>query len=303
MEFRPDRTTLLLFFGSALLAAGNFVAVRYSNQELAPFWGAGLRFALAAASFAALVLVTGAKWVRREDVPRALLAGLLNFAVFYALMYWSLVRVTAGTASVMIGTVPLLTLLLAASQRLERLSARTFLGGVLALAGIGWMTAASGVITAEPLALLTLFLAAACLAQAIIVVKRVSRNNPAALNALGMGVGAAVLLLLSLFAGETWNLPTSTPAILAVVYLVTFGSMGLFGLTILLLRRWSSSASAYVLVVAPLFTLVLEAMIAGAPLTVSAVLGAVLVVAGTWFGALRRGQAAPTPPRTPPAAS
>ena len=43
-------------FAVAVVVGGsNYVAVRYSNRELDPLWGAFLRFALAAAVFAALV--------------------------------------------------------------------------------------------------------------------------------------------------------------------------------------------------------------------------------------------------------
>jgi len=285
---RLDAGTLLIFAACTLLAAGNFIAVRYSNVDLAPLWGAGLRFGLAALSFTVLVPLIGAKWVARADLRLTVAYGLLNFAAFYALMYWALLHVTAATGSVMVGTVPLLTLFFAAAQRLERLSSRTILGATLALAGVAWMAASSGAIAAEPLTFVALLLAAACLAQSIIVSKRISHNHPAALNALGMGLGAAVLLLLSRVAGEPWALPTSRSSIIAVVYLVTFGSMGLFGLTILLLRRWSSSASAYALVIVPLVTVALETLITRAPVLVGTVIGAVLVLLGTWFGALRQ---------------
>ena len=41
----PDRTALIMFFATALLGGGTSVAVRFSNAELAPFWGASIRFA------------------------------------------------------------------------------------------------------------------------------------------------------------------------------------------------------------------------------------------------------------------
>jgi len=291
---RLDLVTVLLFAGCVLIAAGNFVAVRFSNQELAPLWGAGLRFGVAGASYAALVGLLRLPWVTPGHRRGAALYGLLSFAVFYAFMYWALLHVTAGTASIVIGAVPLVTLLLAVGQRLERLSARTLLGGSLALVGIGWLTVSSGAIAATPLAVGALAAAAVCLGQSLIVAKRVAGEHPAAVNALGMGIGAAVLLTTSLLAGETWRLPTQPAAVWAVVYLVTFGSMGLFGLSLLLIRRWSASASSYVLVVVPLVTLAIEAVVAGAPVTTAAVLGALLVLAGTWFGALQ-GAAAPRP--------
>jgi len=287
---RLDLVTVLLFAGCVVLAASNFVAVRYSNLDLPPLWGAGLRFGLAGLSYAVLVQLLKLPWVRREDTRDVLVYGVLNFGAFYALTYWALLHVTAGTASVVIGAVPLITLLLAVGQGLERLSTRTLVGGTLALLGVGWLTATSSAIAATPLALLALLAAAVCLGQSIVVGKRISGNHPASLNAVGMAVGAALLLAISLSTGETWTLPSSTQSVIAVIYLVTFGSMGLFGLTTLVLRRWAPSASSYVLVVVPLVTVLLESLIARVPLMLGALAGAVMVLAGTWFGALSRGR-------------
>ena len=40
---------VLAFAGAVLLIGSNLVAIRFSNRELPPFWGAGTRFAIAAA--------------------------------------------------------------------------------------------------------------------------------------------------------------------------------------------------------------------------------------------------------------
>src|SRR5688572_12391866 len=115
----PDRLTLLAWAGVVLCGGSNAVAIRVGNVELAPFWGAALRFGLAASVL--LVLVA----VRRPPLPRGAAAvgvglyGLLNFAGAYAFAYWGLVEAPAGTAQVMIATSPLLTLLIAAAIGLE----------------------------------------------------------------------------------------------------------------------------------------------------------------------------------------
>ena len=43
---RPNATVLAVFVLVTLIGGSNFVPVRLSNRELAPFWGAGLRFAI-----------------------------------------------------------------------------------------------------------------------------------------------------------------------------------------------------------------------------------------------------------------
>jgi drug/metabolite transporter (DMT)-like permease len=293
---RASGLTLAAFGVAVLLGGANFVAVRFSNQELAPFWGAGLRFATAALLFMAIALALHLRWPRGRLLAMTALYGALAFAVSYALLYWALVRVTAGMATVVLAAVPLVTLLLAVAQRLERLTARAVVGSVLALAGITWMALGPQRFTAPLSALLAMFLATAAIGQSIIVAKRLSRNHPVMTNAVGMSVAALLLLVLSASVHEVWALPSRSDVTAAVVYLVTAGSVGLFLLVLLVVRRWTASASSYMFVLFPVVTLALGAALADEHVTVNAVTGAALVMIGVWYGAF-----APTRPARPPA--
>jgi drug/metabolite transporter (DMT)-like permease len=283
---RVDPVALLLFGGCVMLGSANFLAVRFSNLELAPLWGAGLRFALAAAVFVAIALVSGRPWPRGPLLGRTVAFGLLNFGVFFALMYWALLHVTAGVATIVLATVPLMTLLLAAAQRLERIRPRGLVGAVAAMLGIGWLAFSPSELVVPPLPLLALIAASLSIGQSIILGKRVSANHPAVTNAVAMSTGAVLLLAASRAAGEVWAWPSLPEARWALLYLVAFGSVALFALTLLLIRRWSPSAASYAFVVIPLVTLLLEAAVAGVPITVSSLIGAAIVLVGVWFGAL-----------------
>ncbi len=271
------------------LGGGNFLAVRFSNRELPPFWGAGLRFGLAALLFVVIVLALRLRWPRGRQLAFTGLYGSLSFAVFYALMYWALVRVTAGVATVVLATVPLATLLLAVAQGLERLRLRGAVGALLALAGIAWMTVGPQQAVVPLGALAAMLAAALCVGQGIILGKRLSGNHPAMTNAVGMATGAVLLLGLSAGAGESWALPRQAEAVGAVVYLVTLGSVGLFVLVLLVVRRWTASATSYMFVLFPVVTMALGAWLGDEPVTGQAVVGAALVMLGVWFGALSPG--------------
>jgi len=290
---RPDPVALLLFATCVLLGSGNFLAVRFSNLELPPLWGAGLRFALAAATFVVIAVVVRRPWPRGGLLRRTVAFGVLNFGLFFALMYWALVHVTAGVATIVLATVPLMTLLLAAAQGLERLRARAVIGAFAALLGIGWMAYAPGELTLPLLPLLALIAAGLSIGQSIIFGKRISGNHPAITNAVAMGTGAVLLLVASRSVGEAWFWPSLPEARWALLYLVAFGSVTLFALTLLLIRRWSPSATSYAFVVIPMVTLLLEAALAGVPVTASALIGAGIVMVGVWFGALAPVPAAP----------
>lgn len=291
----PDGLTLGAFSMLVLVGGGNFLAVRLSNLELPPFWGAALRFGLAAALFIVVAVVLRLRPPRGRQLAWTVLYGVLAFAVFYALMYWALVRVTASVATVVLASVPMITLLLTAAQRLERLRARAAVGALLALGGIAWMTVGPQHVAVPVGALVAMLAAATCVGQSIIIGKRVAGNHPVMTNAVGMSVGAVLLLALSTVAGEQRFLPSETEAVLAVAYLVTLGSMGLFVLVLLVVRRWTASATSYMFVLFPVATMLLEAVILGEPVTAQTATGAALVMAGVWFGALSPGARASSP--------
>ncbi len=294
-QTRPGGFTLAAFAFAVTLGGANFLAVRFSNRELPPIWGAGLRFGLAALLFVLIALALRLKWPRGRMLLLTTVYGLLSFAVSYALMYWALVRVTAGVATVVLAVVPLVTLLLAAAHNLERLRRRAIGGSLLAIAGIGWMAVGPQEVVLPFTALLAMLAAALSIGESVIVGKRVSGNHPAMTNAVGMTAGAMALLGISALLGEQWALPRQAEVVWSVAYLVTFGSVGLFVLVLLVVRHWTASATSYMFVLFPVVTMVLGALLADEPITIQGLIGAGLVMLGVWFGALSPAARQPVP--------
>jgi drug/metabolite transporter (DMT)-like permease len=290
----PGLSTIATFAAAVMIGGGNFVAVRFSNQELAPFWGAGLRFSLAGCLFILVALVLRLQWPRGRELLVTAVYGIFTFTLSYALMYWALVRVTAGVTTVILAAVPLVAALLAAAQRLEPISRRSLFGAGVALVGIIWMTVGPDGLSLPLDGLVAVLLAAVTISQSVILGKRVSKNHPAMTNAVGLAVGAPLLLVISALAGESWDLPRQAEAAWAVAYLVLLGSGGLFVLMLLVVRQWTVSATAYAFVLFPVVTMVLEAWLIDVPITARGVSGALIVMAAVWFGAL-----APAPSGTP----
>ena len=101
-----------------------------------------------------------------------------------------------------------------------------------------------------------------------------------------MFVGALIVLALSFAVGESHELPHTSTAWIVVAYLCVVGSIGLFGLFLVMLRRWTASASSYALVVMPLVAVALGAALRGETITPIFLVGGVLVGAGVYVGAL-----------------
>lgn len=296
---RVPPLAMVAFIAAVLIGSANFVAVRVSNQELAPIWGAALRFGLAAVLFIILALILRLRWPGGRLLALTAAYGALAFAIPYALMYWALTIATAGSAAVVMAGVPLATLLLAVAQRLEQFSVRALAGSVLALGGIAWMVIGSQGISVPPEAVIAMLGATLAIGQGIILGKQLSGNHPVMTNAVAMTIGAGLLFILSASVNEVWVVPAQPDVAAALLYLVILGSFTLFVLVLLVVRSWTSSASSYMFVLFPVVTMVLAALLINEPVTVPAALGAILVMAGVWFGALARPAAAAPPSQQP----
>ena len=271
-----------------IFAGTNFVAVRFSNLELPPFWGAGLRFSLAGLIFLAIVGIKRIELPRGKALEGAIIYGVLSFGVSYALSYYALVSVKAGLASVILSLVPIATLFLASAHRQEHLDTRGLGGGIVAIAGTAIVFNEQLTLAIPTTALLALLGAVVAIAEASVVIKHFPRANPYWTNAVGMLVGSALLVALSLLAQERWSIPSKFPTIISVVYLIVPGSVFLFALYLFVISRWTASATNYGFVLIPIVTVLVASSLAGEVVTLAFVLGTALVLAGVYAGAVSR---------------
>jgi drug/metabolite transporter (DMT)-like permease len=285
-ESAPDRLALGAFAGAVVIGGSNFVAIRFSNRELDPLWGAGLRFALAAGVFGLLCAALRLALPRGRGLALVAAYGLLAFGGAYGCLYWAMQDVPAGIAAVVLAVGPLLTLLLAVGHGMERLRGRAGVGALVALGG-------SAVIFLQPSSLefglgsFALLCVAALCASESVVVSKLAGQHPVAINFVGMSLGAVVLLLVAWAAGERLVLPADGETQVAVVYLVA-ATVGLFLLVLFVVNRWSASATSYAFVLMPVIAIVVGALVADEAIAATTVAGGAIVGAGVYVGAARR---------------
>jgi drug/metabolite transporter (DMT)-like permease len=294
VDVRPHAAATSAFGLLTLIGGLNFVAVRFSNAELAPLWGAGSRFFLAGLILLALAALMRWPLPRGAALTGTLLYSVLNFAVFYALMYWALLYATAGYASVALALTPLLTLILASLQRLERLTLPRVGGALVAVAGIAIVFHDQLSAQVPLLALLALVGAGLAGAQSAIVLKRFPAAHPMTRNGVAMAVAGVLLYGLSRAAGEERLIPQERATWAAFLYLVLIGSMLLFFLLLFVIARWTASATSYAFVLFPVVAVAAGALLADERVTPTFLAGTALVMVGVWLGALRPHATPPT---------
>lgn len=299
----PDRTTLLAFAAFVVLGGGASISIRFTYGELAPYWSGVLRFGAAALVFWSLMLM------RRVPVPRgrallgAALFGFLSVGAAFIFVYYGLTKTQASLYQTTMAIVPLLTIFFAAAHKLESLRRRGVIGGLLAVIGIA--IAASGSLSAgvevSPPHILAIIAAAACFAEAGIVAKLLPKNHPYATNAVGMTVGVIMLAVASLIKGEAWVLPTSVDTWLAMLYIVLGATVAGFILYLFILGRWTASGTSYGFVLIPIVTVVLAGLVTDETISVLFLVGAAVVLAGVYVGALMADRKAAEAPPEPEA--
>jgi drug/metabolite transporter (DMT)-like permease len=299
IRLTSERTTLAAFAAVVLLGGGNGVSVRFSDHELAPFWGATLRFAIAAAILLAVVLVARLSLPRGRALVGSVLYGVFAFAGAFGLIYWGLVETPAGVGQIILALVPLLTLLLAVAQGLERFRWRGIAGALIALAGIVIVFGGRVGTKVPILSALAVVGAAACMAESNVVAKSFPKSHPVATNAVAMATGAAILLAITLLTGERMVAPTRPETWLALGYVSIVGSVIVFSLFLYVIARWPASVSSYVMLLMPLVTVAVSAVLDHEVVSIAYLIGGGLVLAGVYIGAFTQALAPTAQPPAP----
>lgn len=287
MNGGQGRGTLAAFLIGAVLSSGNPIAVKFSNVELDPLWGAALRFSFAAALMLVVMAVLGLRFPRGRALLGAVLYGMVNFGLAFACLYFALLELGAGFLQILLAVIPLITLLLVVVQRLERLRVSAVAGAVIAFVGVLLMSQIALGASISITTILVAMAAAFFLAEGAVLVRVFPPEHPVSLNAVGMTVGAIVLFVGSLLTGDRMVLPELAETWLAMAYMVVIGTGILFILWVFVLKRWDASRAAYNFVLLPPITLVFSHWITGEEVGVELILGGVLILIGVYIGALR----------------
>lgn len=284
--YRIDSKSLIAFVFVVFLGGSNSVAIRFSNLELAPFWGAFLRLMPAALIYWAIFFGRKMSMPTFKDSAVIAVNGFISTGVGFALLYWGLQTVPVSLATVVISTGPLFTLILAVLHRLEKFRFQSLIGGLIAFTGLAIaINAQPGGRELIP-GIIALLVGALIGAEGNIIFKIYSLNSgPVIINALSLFAGALFLGIASLFAQEAWGLPSTLAGWTALTYLIIFGSVLMFYLFVYVLTRWTASAASYSILLFPLSATVLAALLANETVTIPFILGGLIVLVGVWVGA------------------
>jgi len=278
-----------------LIWGSTWLAIKVGLVGVPPFLGAGLRFLLSAAGVA-LILAVRRKPIAltRDDKLCVLSLGFLVFWLDYGLVYWAEVHISSGLTAVLFSTMPLMTALLSTFwMRSETLSVRKVAGILVGVAGTAllfWPRERPDAMQA--LGMLSALTGCLCAAINLVVVKKHGRDSDAlVLNAFGMALGAACLLLMSAVL-EPWTTVVWTRSnMLAILYLSLFGSVIAFSAFYYLIKRMDATVVSLNTLIIPIVALALGRAFLHETVTPAGVLGIVTILAGVGIAINEEAQA------------
>ncbi|ATU72961.1 Putative transporter ydfC [Gluconacetobacter sp. SXCC-1] len=289
----PSRRLFLAVTVAILSWASAYPVVRIALRGIPPVPLAAIRYALAALIAVAWLVLRRQPLPAARDMPRLVACAGIGISLYNILFNMGEVTVSAGAASLLIASSPLMTALIAMPVLGERLTAWGWLGSLLSLAGVGLIAGGqAGGITFGSGATLVLG-AALCSATYIILLRQLLRRYDGLTCMAYILIIGAALLLPWLPRACAITLRASWPCVWAVVELGVFPAAIGYGAWTFVIGQMGAARGSALLYTLPPVTMVLAFLLTGEIPGLRTLCGGAIVMAGvlvmnTWGHPARR---------------
>ena len=263
-----------------VLWSTGFIAAKFGLPYAPPLTFLLYRFALVAVLMAAVVVVTRAQWPSsRADYVNVAIAALLVHGVYLGGVFVAMSRgMAAGTAAMLVGLQPVVTVFLARVWLRERVVARQWLGLVLGFLGV-WLVVRQKVrLDADTIALLAIGAALAGISVGTLWQKRHAAHVDLRTGAVIQFTACALLylpLVLLLEAGQ--RVHWTGEFAFAMTWSVLVLSVGAISLLYWLLRRGAAAGVASLFFLVPPVTALMAWLLFGERLDALAFAGMAVI--------------------------
>jgi drug/metabolite transporter (DMT)-like permease len=282
-----ERNGVLIASVSSCLGGTAAAVTRYLVTDADPLTLAILRWGIGFLCLLPVAVILRAQWPKRSDWLAVAALGIAFFGLFFILYNIAVGYTTAARASLALSTLPLQTMLVGAVLGVEPLTRRKSIGVAIAIAGV-FAALASGLGNAPEGAWrgeLLMMAAALCMAFYNVWSRPfIRRSSAMGFLTVGMGCGAAALILLGLATNAFATLRGFGAAQWAAgIYLGIGGGALAFILWVLALDRATPTRVANTMTLNPIAAALLASALVGEPITPNLIVGLLAVFAGLWI--------------------
>jgi drug/metabolite transporter (DMT)-like permease len=291
---QPARPAPAWQIWAALLAiyviwGSTYLGIRVMVESIPPFLGAGIRFVVAGAVLGLFLALRGGPArlrINRSELIGSAVVAFLLLCLGNGLVTLGEQTVQSGLAALVVGVVPLMVL---AIRRVlgETVPGTTLVGVVVGFVGLAVLMIPGGIDGSVDVAGMV-FLVVASFSWSVgsFMSRRISLpRDPLVSTAYQLLLGGLMLLAVALPRGE-WRVDMatfSTPSLVAMFYLITAGSLVGYTAYTWLLQHAPISRVATYAYVNPVVAVFLGGLILNEQITLTAAIGAVLIVLSVAF--------------------
>jgi drug/metabolite transporter (DMT)-like permease len=269
------------FFAIYVIWGSTFLAIRTAVLLVPPWLCAGIRFFTAGSILYAFSRLRGETAPTRQEWRNLAMIGLLMFSVTYGALFWAEQYVPSGITSVLEATLPLFTVVLEVFVfRQQRFRWQVVLALVTGFCGVAVMLLKTGEGGLKLWPCLAVLGGSLAWSTGSVLTRSLSLPKSRLVTAgTEMMLGGSGLLALSAVTGELHPFPTiPTKAAIALVYLISAGSLVGYTAFVWLLGRMPASRVASHAYVNPIVAIALGYFVASEEITMRTLIGAMLVV-------------------------
>lgn len=289
---------LLWLITLALLWGPAFLFMKVAVQEIPPFTVVAVRVLVAAAILHLILKIQGHALPRAKKPWRHFtVMGLTFNALPYLLLSWAALHIDSGLSAVLLGTMPLFTVLFSFLLGIdERLSAGKNAGILLGFFGL-LVLFAPALLTgtrATVGGLLAVVIAAATMSVALLYGRKHLRGLPPLVGPTAqLSIAAVILLPVSLLVDQPYTLPLpSLSALGSLLLLAVFPTALVFLVYYRAMERISAAKLSLVTYLIPIVATILGVVVRHERLSWTAAIGCALILLGTMAtnGLISRGR-------------
>lgn len=276
---------LLSFAGIYLIWGTTYLAVKFSLHGFPPMLMGGIRFTTAGLLFLLFSMYRGDGLPNIKDWKNGIITGFIMNLCGQGFNFFVAKDVPSSIVSLLAATSPLLVVFL---DRLffarKKLPLMSYIGMSVGFIGVASLFSPDTNLSFNYIQLIPILISCICWAIGSLVPKKLELSNSAIKN-LGTQLfsGGIMFMILSFLLGEYNNFniyDVGAKPLFALIYLITFGSIVVFGCYNWLIQNYDSSKVATHGFINPVIALGVGSVLGNEPITLKVIISASIIVLG-----------------------
>lgn len=298
MKFSPRTVNIALLLALSSIWGSSYMLIKIGLDTVPPVTVAAARILLGAATLLAVARLRGLRLPRgiRAWAPYAVM-GMVGNVLPFSLIAWGETRILSGLTAILLGVVPVSTMVLAhLCTTDERFTANKLAGlaagfaGLLVLVGPDALAGFGGGLAGK----LAVIGAALCYAVSLVYARRLRHVSVVVSGAASLTVASAIIVPLSLILEAPWQ---ASPSAASLAALALLGVVGTALATLIFFRLVAGAGATFTSLInylIPLFGVLWGAAVLAERLPATTFAGLALILSAIALANRR-----PKPPKTP----